>query len=141
MKKEQEAEAFEFKRKQELELQAFMKRQKEEASGFRTNHTNQWNDLKERHTQVRIKIVSNFLVTTLLSQETWKLFGRSVARPDTNRPTIHNMWEDSAKKEETSTHSSPCFSSMNNMQSNSGNMWSSRHSQVTSPTSPSFVNI
>jgi len=121
LKKEQEAEAFDFKRKQELELQAFMKRQKEEASGFRTNHANQWNDLKERHTQ-----------------ETWKLFGRSVARPDTNRPTIHNMWEDSAKKEETSTHSSPCFSSMNNMQSNSGNMWSSRHSQVTSPTSPSW---
>jgi len=118
LKKEQETEAFEFKRKQELELQAFMKRQKEEASGFHTNHTNQWNDLKERHTQ-----------------ETWKLFGRSVARPDTNRPTIHNMWDDSAKKEENSTHSSPCFSS-NNMQS-SGNMWSSRHSQVTSPTSPS----
>jgi len=119
MKKEQETEAFEFKRKQELELQAFMKRQKEEASGFHTNHTNQWNDLKERHTQ-----------------ETWKLFGRSVARPDTNRPTIHNMWDDSsAKKEENSTHSSPCFSS-NNIQS-SGNMWSSRHSQVTSPTSPS----
>jgi len=119
LKKEQEAQAFEFKRKQELELQAFMKRQKEEASGFHTNHTNQWNDLKERHTQ-----------------ETWKLFGRSVARPDTNRPTIHNMWDDSsAKKEENSTHSSPCFSS-NNIQS-SGNMWSSRHSQVTSPTSPS----
>lgn len=53
MKKEQETEAFDFKRKQELELQAFMKRQKEEASGFHTNHTNQWNDLKERHTQVR----------------------------------------------------------------------------------------
>ena len=53
LKKEQEAQAFEFKRKQELELQAFMKRQKEEASGFHTNHTNQWNDLKERHTQVR----------------------------------------------------------------------------------------
>jgi len=119
LKKEQETQAFEFKRKQELELQAFMKRQKEEASGFHTNHTNQWNDLKERHTQ-----------------ETWKLFGRSVARPDTNRPTIHNMWDDSsAKKEENSTHSSPCFSS-NNIQS-SGNMWSSRHSQVTSPTSPS----
>jgi len=119
LKKEQEAQAFEFKRKQELELQAFMKRQKEEATGFHTNHTNQWNDLKERHTQ-----------------ETWKLFGRSVARPDTNRPTIHNMWDDSsAKKEENSTHSSPCFSS-NNIQS-SGNMWSSRHSQVTSPTSPS----
>jgi len=119
MKKEQETEAFDFKRKQELELQAFMKRQKEEATGFHTNHTNQWNDLKERHTQ-----------------ETWKLFGRSVARPDTNRPTIHNMWDDSsAKKEENSTHSSPCFSS-NNIQS-SGNMWSSRHSQVTSPTSPS----
>jgi len=119
LKKEQESQAFEFKRKQELELQAFMKRQKEEASGFHTNHTNQWNDLKERHTQ-----------------ETWKLFGRSVARPDTNRPTIHNMWDDSsAKKEENSTHSSPCFSS-NNIQS-SGNMWSSRHSQVTSPTSPS----
>lgn len=119
LKKEQESQAFEFKRKQELELQAFMKRQKEEASGFHTNHTNQWNDLKERHTQ-----------------ETWKLFGRSVARPDTNRPTIHNMWDDSsAKKEENSTHSSPCFSS-NNIQS-SGNMWVSRHSQVTSPTSPS----
>merc|ERR1712080_253574 len=95
-------------------------KKEQEAAGFHTNQTNQWNDLKERHTQ-----------------ETWKLFGRSVARPDTNRPTIHNMWEDSAKKEETSTHSSPCFSSMNNMQSNSGNMWSSRHSQVTSPTSPS----
>ena len=53
LKKEQEAQAFEFKRKQELELQAFMKRQKEEASGFHTNHTNQWNDLKERHTQVK----------------------------------------------------------------------------------------
>ena len=53
MKKEQETEAFDFKRKQELELQAFMKRQKEEATGFHTNHTNQWNDLKERHTQVR----------------------------------------------------------------------------------------
>jgi len=116
MKKEQETQAFDFKRKQELELQAFMKRQKEEASGFHTNHTNQWNDLKERHTQ-----------------ETWKLFGRSVARPDTNRPTIHNMWDDSsAKKEENSTHSSPCFSS-----NNTGNMWSSRHSQVASPTSPS----
>ena len=134
MKKEQETEAFDFKRKQELELQAFMKRQKEEATGFHTNHTNQWNDLKERHTQVRndsrcLQLPHH----SLLSQETWKLFGRSVARPDTNRPTIHNMWE--PKKEETSTHSSPCFSS-NNMQS-SGNMWSSRHSQVTSPTSPS----
>ena len=53
MKKEQESQAFDFKRKQELELQAFMKRQKQEASGFHTNHTNQWNDLKERHTQVR----------------------------------------------------------------------------------------
>merc|ERR1719352_2249677 len=115
MKKEQETQAFDFKRKQELELQAFMKRQKEEASGFHTNHTNQWNDLKERHTQ-----------------ETWKLFGRSVTRPDTNRPTIHNMWDDSsAKKEENSTHSSPCFNQ------SSGNMWSSRHSQVASPTSPS----
>jgi len=114
LKKEQEADAFNFKKKQELELQAFMKRQKEEASGFHTNQTNQWNDLKERHTQ-----------------ETWKLFGRSVARPDTNRPTIHNMWDDTAKKENTSTTSSPCFA--NNQQ---GNMWSSRNSQVTSPTSP-----
>ena len=53
LKKEQEADAFNFKKKQELELQAFMKRQKEEASGFHTNQTNQWNDLKERHTQVK----------------------------------------------------------------------------------------
>merc|ERR1712080_352937 len=90
------------------------KEQEAEASGFHTNQTNQWNDLKERHTQ-----------------ETWKLFGRSVARPDTNRPTIHNMWDDPAKKENTSTTSSPCFP--NNQQ---GNMWSSRNSQVTSPTSP-----
>merc|ERR1712080_58154 len=86
-------------------------KKEQEASGFHTNQTNQWNDLKERHTQ-----------------ETWKLFGRSVARPDTNRPTIHNMWDDPAKKENTSTTSSPCFP--NNQQ---GNMWSSRNSQVTSP--------
>ena len=135
MKKEQETQAFDFKRKQELELQAFMKRQKEEASGFHTNHTNQWNDLKERHTQVRtLKCLLSPPHSSALSQETWKLFGRSVARPDTNRPTIHNMWDDSsAKKEENSTHSSPCFSPSNN----TGNMWSSRHSQVASPTSPS----
>ena len=61
MKKEQEAEAFEFKRKQELELQAFMEKQKVE-----------WNNFKERQRH---------------TQETLNQFGQSVARPDTNRLT------------------------------------------------------
>ena len=52
MQKQQESEAFDFKRKQELELQAFMKRQKEEASGFHSSQTTEWNNLKEKHTQV-----------------------------------------------------------------------------------------
>merc|ERR1719484_73892 len=92
LKKYQDNQAFEFKQKQELDLQAFLKKQKEEASGFQTNQANTWNDLKERHTQ-----------------ETWKLFGRASTRPDTSRPSIHTMWGQHGKKEDTGQNS-PCFS-------------------------------
>jgi len=115
MQKQQEAGAFDFKRKQELELQAFMKRQKEEASGFHSNQTTDWNNLKEKHTQ-----------------ETWKLFGRSSSRPDSTRPTIHNMWGEQNKTIE-SAQSSPCFSPVGG--NNSASSWSSNNSQVASPNS------
>ena len=57
-----------------MELQAFLKKQREEASAFKTGHMNQWNDLKERHTQ-----------------ETWKLFGAKA--PANSRPSITNLWD------------------------------------------------
>ena len=52
MQKYQEKQAYDFKKKQEMELQEFMKRQKQQSTGFQTNQANDWNNLKERHTQV-----------------------------------------------------------------------------------------
>jgi len=74
LKKLQDNDTWEFKQKQELELQAFLKKQQAEASQFKSNQVNQWNDLKERHTQ-----------------ETWKLFGAKA--PANSRPSITNMWD------------------------------------------------
>jgi len=118
LKKFQETQRLEFKQKQELELKAFMKRQEEEASGFQSNQANNWNDLKERHTQ-----------------ETWKLFGRATTRPEMTRPTINSMWGDQGKKQEDSRHCSPCFSPKPASET-SNHSWSSmNNSQVASPTS------
>lgn len=115
----QETQARDFKLKQESDLQAFMKKQKAEQSSFHSNQTNDWNNLKERHTQ-----------------DTWKLFGRSSSsRPAEGgeRPTIHNMWEPQPKKSEDSSYSSPCFSPKPASET-SNTSWSSRNSQATSPT-------
>ena len=128
-----EKEALLFKKKQEQDLQAFMKKQKEEASGFQCNQANTWNDLKERHTQV-CRIIEFLLITNRSpTQETWKLFGRAAgSRPDSSRPTIHNMWGEQQKKQQDSRHSSPCFSPK--PASETSDSWSSMNSQVTSPT-------
>merc|ERR1719282_2222740 len=74
LKKQQENDSWEFKQKQELELQAFLKKQREDATAFKHGQMNQYNDLKERHTQ-----------------ETWKLFGAKA--PANTRPSITSMWE------------------------------------------------
>jgi len=73
LKKFQDNESWEFKQKQELELQAFLKKQREDAAMLKSGHMNQWNDLKERHTQ-----------------ETWKLFGAKA--PANSRPSLTNLW-------------------------------------------------
>jgi hypothetical protein len=118
LSKFQENQFLDFKQKQDMELKAFMKRQQDEASGFQANMANNWNDLKERHTQ-----------------ETWKLFGRASTRPDMSRPTIHNMWGEQEKKQDDSRHSSPCFSPKPASET-SNHSWSSMNtSTLTSPTS------
>jgi len=85
LKKLQDTESWEFKQKQELELQAFLKKQREDAVAFKNGHMNQWNDLKERHTQ-----------------ETWKLFGAKA--PANSRPSITNMWD--SRQGSNSSHQS-----------------------------------
>merc|ERR1719282_1514836 len=75
LKKQQENDSWEFKQKQELELQAFLKKQREDATAFKHGQMNQYNDLKERHTQ-----------------ETWKLFGAKA--PANTRPSVTNLWGD-----------------------------------------------
>jgi len=117
LKKQQDTQRMEFKQKQELELKAFLKMQEEQANGFQSNQSNNWNDLKERHTQ-----------------ETWKLFGRASTRPEMSRPTIHNMWGDQGKKQEDSRHSSPCFSPKPASET-SNQSWYSTSSHEASPTS------
>lgn len=114
LQKFQEKQAYEFKKKQEMELQEFMKRQKQQSTGFQTNQANDWNNLKERHTQ-----------------ETWKLFGRPPPGAAA-RPTIHNMWGEREKKVEDSRHSSPCFSPPGGRAPSeaSNQSWSSMNSQL-----------
>jgi len=87
LKKLQDNDSWEFKQKQELELQAFLKKQREQAASFKNNQTNQWNDLKERHTQ-----------------ETWKLFGAKA--PASSRPSLTNIWADQGQGRTGSNQSS-----------------------------------
>jgi hypothetical protein len=62
----QETQARDFKLKQESDLQAFMKKQKAEQSSFHSNQTNDWNNLKERHTQVSYVVLITALHFTAL---------------------------------------------------------------------------
>lgn len=88
MKKLQDNDTWEFKQKQELELQAFLKKQREDAAVFKTGQMNQWNDLKERHTQ-----------------ETWKLFGAKA--PANTRPSLSNLWGERGSSSQQSSRTSP----------------------------------
>ena len=113
MKKLHDNENWEFKQKQELELQAFLKKQREEASAFKTGHMNQWNDLKERHTQ-----------------ETWKLFGAKA--PANSRHSITNLWDHrpgssshhSSRNSPWSPSSTSATASPTSWAANKNNAWS-----------------